>query len=102
MILPIQFAACSLSALTVFASTTYAQAEITITRAEYVGGILFVRGETSRQNQRVTLDRRFSTRTDRFKEFRFRVRYLPRDCSVTIRAGQEVRPARVANCNIKF
>jgi hypothetical protein len=77
-----------------------ALAEITITRAEYARGVLFVRGETSRSNQLVTLDRRYRTRTNRVNEFRFRIPYLPRDCIVTIRAGQEVRPARIANCEM--
>jgi hypothetical protein len=77
-------------------------AEITITRAEYAGGVLVVRGETSRRNQLVTLDGRYRTRTGRHNEFRFRIRYLPSDCSVTIRAGQEIRPARVANCDINL
>jgi hypothetical protein len=76
-----------------------ARAEITITRAEYAAGVLVVRGETSEPGQRVTLDGRYRTRTDRFKEFRFRIRYLPRDCTVSIRAGREVRPAVVANCD---
>lgn len=78
-----------------------AHAEITLTRAEYTGGVLVVRGETSRPNQRVTLDGRYSTQTDRFKEFRFRIRYLPPDCSITLRAGREARPAWVANCAVR-
>ena len=91
------FAASLMSIITV---TTPAEAEITITQVEYGAGVLVVRGETSQPNQRVTLDGRYRTRTDRYKEFRFRIRYLPRNCSVTIRAGQDVRPARVANCDI--
>ena len=84
--------------LCTFAGAAPAQAEITLTRAEYAAGVLVVRGETSRPNQRVTLDGRYSTRTDRFKEFRFRIRYLPPDCSISLRAGLEERPAWVANC----
>ncbi|MCC6887881.1 MAG: hypothetical protein IT536_05035 [Hyphomicrobiales bacterium] len=79
-----------------------ARAEITVLRAEYAGGVLVVRGETSRPNQIVTLDRRYRTRTNRYGEFRFRIPYLPSDCLVTIRAGQEVRPARVANCDMRL
>jgi hypothetical protein len=79
-----------------------ANAEITITRAEHVRGVLVVHGETSQPNQRVTLDDRYSTRTDKLKEFRFRVRYLPADCVVSIRAGQEARPAFIANCNARI
>ena len=78
-----------------------ARAEITVTKSEYRRGVLVVRGETSRPGQRVTMDRRFKTRTDEFQEFAFRVRYLPRDCMVTLRAGYEVRPALVANCWVR-
>lgn len=83
-----------------FLSTVPAGAEITVTRAEYAGGVLVVRGGTSQANQRVTMDGRYSTRTNRSMEFRFRVRYLPNDCGVTIRAGREVRPVRVSNCDM--
>lgn len=75
-----------------------AAAEITITKAHYAGGVLVVAGETSRPNQRVTLDRRFTTRTGRNKNFTFRVAYRPRDCIASIRAGSDVHPAVVANC----
>lgn len=90
-------AAFSISGL---AGAAPAHAEITVTRAEYAGGALVVRGETSRPNQRVTLDERYSTRTDRFREFRFRIRYLPPDCAISLRAGKEVRPAWIANCAV--
>ena len=75
------------------------RAEITVTRAEYAAGVLVVAGETSRRNQKVTLDRRYTTRTDRNNRFRFRIRYLPRDCTATLRAGRQVRPAVISNCN---
>lgn len=41
---------------------------------------------------RVTLDGRYAAWTDRNKRFSFNIRYLPRDCTATIRAGQDVRP----------
>jgi hypothetical protein len=94
---PILTGACLLAALGYSAS---AMAEITITRAEHIDGILFVQGETSRSNQLVTLDKRYRTRTGRANVFYFRVRYLPPDCSVTIRAGREVHPTRIANCDM--
>jgi hypothetical protein len=79
-----------------------ARSEITITRAENIRGVLVVHGETSQPYQRVTLDRRYSTRTDKLKEFRFRVRYLPADCTISIQAGREARPAYIANCNARI
>jgi hypothetical protein len=96
-LLQLSFAIASVFAM---ACVDPAHAEITITEAQYAAGVLVVRGETSRANQRVTLDRRYRTRTNRFNEFRFRIRYLPPDCSVTIRAGRDIRPARIANCEI--
>lgn len=89
-----------LAASLMIAMSAPAQAEITLTRVENEGDVLVVRGETSRRNQLVTVDGRYRTRTDRYKEFRFRIRYLPRDCSIKIRAGQEERPARIANCDM--
>ena len=89
-------------AVTVLLVCEPARAEITITRAESIRGVLIVHGETSQPYQRVTLDRRYSTRTDKLKEFRFRIRYLPADCTVSIRAGQESRPAYIANCNARI
>ena len=83
----------------IFGLVLPAHAEITINRAEYKAGVLVVRGETSERGQRVTLDGRYSARTDRNNRFRFRVRYLPRDCIAKIRAGQEVHPAVISNCN---
>jgi hypothetical protein len=75
-----------------------AHAEITIHEARYAAGILFVRGETSQPMQRLTLDGRYHTRTDRNKRFSFKVRYVPRDCIADIRAGTQVHPAVIANC----
>ncbi|MDC7785060.1 hypothetical protein PQJ75_02200 [Rhodoplanes sp. TEM] len=75
-----------------------AAAEISVRQAEYTAGILVVRGETERSNQRITLDERYSGRSDRLGRFRFRIRYLPPDCMIELRAGRDVRPARVVNC----
>jgi hypothetical protein len=86
--------------IAVLVGTVPLRAEITVRQAEYAGGVLVVRGETARANQQVTLDGRYKTRTNRYKEFRFRVRYLPQNCGITLQAGQETRPARVLNCEI--
>ena len=61
-----------LAASLMTAITTPAQAEITLTKVEHEGGVLVVQGETSQGNQLVTIDGRYRTRTDRYKEFRFR------------------------------
>jgi hypothetical protein len=77
-------------------STAYAK--ITIRQAEYVGGMLLVQGETARTGQKVTLEGRYSTRTDRNRRFRFRARYLPLDCLAEVRAGLELYLISIANC----
>ncbi|MFL9824080.1 hypothetical protein [Rhodoplanes sp. SY1] len=76
-----------------------ARAEITVRQAEYTAGVLVVTGETSRRNQRVTLDGRYTERSNRVGNFRFRVRYLPGDCSIELRAGRDVRTAQITNCS---
>jgi hypothetical protein len=85
------------SALVAVWSST-ASAEIIIRQAEYAGGMLLVRGETARPGQTVTLARRYKTRTDRNRRFRFRVRYLPSDCLAEVRAGPELTLISIANC----
>jgi hypothetical protein len=80
----------------VWCSTAYAK--ITVRQAEYSGGMLLVRGETARPDQTVTLEGRYSTRTDRNRRFRFRVRYLPLDCLAEITAGPELYLISIANC----
>jgi hypothetical protein len=77
-----------------------AQAEISVTHGEYAAGVLVVRGQTSQPNQRITLDGRYSERTGDNKEFLFRIRYLPKDCVVRLKAGMETRIATIANCQI--
>ena len=83
---------------TVLATGGAARAELKIVEAEYKGGVLVVRGETSKPGQIITLDGRYQERTGRQGEFRFRVRYLPRDCKIELRSGEEMSPAVVANC----
>jgi hypothetical protein len=81
----------SILAAAIYASVSSpVRAEITVTKSEYRAGVLVVRGETSQSSQRVTLDGRFDEWTNKFNEFTFRVRYLPRDCLVTLRAGREM------------
>ena len=80
-------------------SCSTAYAKITIRRAEYSGGMLLMQGETARTGQKVTLEGRYSTRTDRNRRFRFRVRYVPLDCLAEVRAGLELYLTSIANCD---
>ena len=79
-------------------TTVAAAAEITVTKAEHAGGVTLIRGEVERPNAKVTLDRRYSTQSDRFGEFIFKVRYLPDDCTVDLRAGRDTHPVVINNC----
>lgn len=90
-----------MATLASIASASPAAAEITLRTANYAAGVLVVKGETLRPHQRVGLDRRYFTRTNKFKEFRFRVRYLPNDCTIEITAGRERRPGVVRGCFIR-
>lgn len=71
---------------------------ITITHGEYQNGVVVVQGELQQSDQQVTLDDRFTERSDKFGHFTFRVPYEPADCMVQIEAGQNVRPVYLANC----
>src|SRR5919201_4106869 len=74
-----------------------AYAKITIRQAQYTGGMLLVRGETARAGQTVTVAGRYKTCTDRNGRFRFRARYLPRDCLLDVRSGPELDLVSIAN-----
>lgn len=76
-----------------------ALAEVAIHGAEYEAGVLVVRGQTDRANESVQLDGRYSTTTGNNRQFVFRVRYLPLDCTVNVRAGGNTRSITVPNCD---
>jgi hypothetical protein len=88
---------CLFSAL-VAVWPSVAHAKIIIRQAQYTGGMLLVRGETAWPGQTVTLAGRYKTRTDRNGRFRFRVRYLPRDCLLEVRSGPDLDLVSIANC----
>jgi len=79
-------------------AVTSAQAQITVTRGEYAAGVLVVQGETPHRRARITLDGRYADWTDRDGNFRFRIRYMPRDCTVELKVNTDVRTAYIANC----
>ena len=77
-----------------------AQAEITIHEAEYEAGILVVAGETTHPNREVSLDGRYRDVADQVGAFRFRIRYLPDDCTIRLSDGEDRRTAFVRGCSI--
>lgn len=97
--MPVRLSA--ISSMVMLLAGSPAAAEITITKAEYANGVTLIRGEVERPSARVTLDRRYSTRSNRYGEFVFRVRYRPDDCTVAIRAGRDTHPVTISNCFLR-
>lgn len=76
-----------------------AQAEIVLNQAMITGGELRVMGRiTGAGETRVVLEGVFETRSDAQGLFGFQVIHHPRDCIVTIEAGEERREAVVGFC----
>jgi hypothetical protein len=88
----------TVAVLSVMALASPAQARITVTRADYKGGVLVVHGRADAPLLRVTLDERYNEWTNEAREFRFRLRYLPANCRVRLEANDEVRMVPVAGC----
>ncbi len=61
-------------------------------------GYLIVRGAVAGRGQRVTLDRKFITRSGARGAFSFRVRRIPLVCRIEVRAGGVQETAKVENC----
>ena len=89
-----------LAALLAAALPTTARAEISVDEAAYAAGVTVIRGRVDQPGAYVSLDRRYSTRARRSGRFVFRVRYLPNDCVVDLRAGGERRPVEIENCTL--
>ena len=79
-------------------STGPALAEITINEAVYEAGILVVHGQTTHPNRDVRLDGRYAETADQAGAFRFRIRYLPDDCTVSLFDGEDRRTAFIRGC----
>jgi hypothetical protein len=79
-------------------SGTAALAEIRIVDARIAGGELRVTGVVAPRSDTVVMDDDVSTQTDARGRFAFRAPYFPRNCTVTLKAGQEQRAVVIANC----
>lgn len=75
-----------------------AEARIRLNDAQIIAGVLVVGGWTSERHQAVSLDEKFTVTSDGGRRFAFRVTHFPPDCSVTLRAGDDVRTAVIGNC----
>lgn len=78
-----------------------AQAEIVVKQAEYEAGVLVVAGETSHTNREISLDGRYTATSDRVGAFRFRIKYLPNDCTIGLFDGEDTRTVFVRGCSTR-
>jgi hypothetical protein len=78
--------------------TGSAQARIRLNDAEMLAGLLVIAGYTQHADEPITLDGKFTTRSDRRHRFAFRVPYYPPSCVVTLRTNGDERTAVVATC----
>ena len=90
--------AVAVAAAAIVAHAAPAAAKISIRGTGILAGELTVSGWTPRPHQEITLDGRFTTRSDRWKRFRFRVPHDPQDCTIELTAGEEMRRVVVRGC----
>jgi hypothetical protein len=79
-------------------SGTVALAEIRIVDARIAGGELRVTGIVAPRSDTVIMDDDLSVQTDARGRFAFRSPTFPKNCTVTLKAGQEQRAVVIANC----
>jgi len=79
-------------------SGTAALAEIRIVDARIAGGELRVTGIVAPRSDTVIMDDDVSVQTDARGRFAFRSPTFPKNCTVTLKAGQEQRAVVIANC----
>ena len=82
-------------------STAPSFAEITLNIAEYEAGVLRVEGTTSHPNREISLDGRFAEKANQSGAFRFRIEYLPNDCTISLFDGEDTRTAVIRGCRVK-
>lgn len=85
------------TALVLLAGTTAAQADIRINESRFVDGNVIISGETA-PNRTVTLDNKYTTKSDGGGYFTFNVRYKPFTCMSDIRSGSDIYSAVISGC----
>jgi hypothetical protein len=85
------------AALILLCGVTAAAADIRIDESRYQNGKTIVTGDTG-PGRTVTLDGKFTTKSDNEGHFKFDVRYKPFTCMTDIKAGQDVYSAVIAGC----
>jgi hypothetical protein len=74
-----------------------AAASIRITDSHYANGVLIVGGQVE-PNQRVTLDRKYNTKSDADGHFEFRESYKPDTCMSDVTAGTDSYSTLIEGC----
>ena len=87
-------------ALGCLASLAPAFAQVIVQTAKIEGGELRVDGLTTSANAIVTLDDKHEAKSNALRRFSFRIPYFPRNCSVTLKQGNNTREVIVANCSV--
>lgn len=75
-----------------------AEARIRLNDSEMLAGLLVVTGHTQHPFETISLDGKYTTKSDGRRRFHFRVPYYPPTCTVTLKAGDDDRTAAVAVC----
>ncbi|MEJ8574086.1 hypothetical protein [Microbaculum marinum] len=84
------------------AASTSNAASLKLTVATIESGRLMVEGTAPEARQTVTLDSKFSVRSDGGRSFAFSIsNYHPEDCIVALKAGEISATAVVGNCGVR-
>ena len=85
------------AALVFLAIATAARADIRINESRFVDGNVIISGETT-PDQTVTLDGKFTTKSDGGGYFKFSAHEKPFTCMSDIRSGNDIYSAVISGC----
>jgi hypothetical protein len=80
-----------------FAGVSAATADIRVNESRYENGKTIITGDTAPRRM-LTLDGKYTTKSDGEGHFKFEVKYKPSDCMSDIKAGEDVYSAVIAGC----
>jgi hypothetical protein len=85
------------AALLLFSAIGTASAEIRIDESRYEDGKTVIAGETG-PGRTITLDDKYTAKSDGEGHFKFAVKYKPPTCVSDIKAGEDIYSAVIAGC----
>jgi hypothetical protein len=85
------------AALVFIAATGAARADIRINESRFVDGNVIISGETA-PDRTVTLDNKFTTKSDGGGYFKFTAHEKPFTCMSDIRSGDDIYSAVISGC----